>query len=114
MNCGAEIVSLYKKQSAKRLIALAVCILFIAGSILSAAFIFAHIDHDHDHDGADGGCAVCVWISAAVNLLKSLFAAFVGAAVGMWRFFAMRSGLRAVRYYTGSLSLVCLKVRMNN
>ncbi|MCL2152724.1 MAG: hypothetical protein FWH57_07190 [Oscillospiraceae bacterium] len=114
MNCRLKSVNQHERQSAKRLIALAICVLFIAGSLLSAAFIFTHIHHEHDHNAPNGGCTTCVHISAAENLLKSLSAALAGAALIIECFSAIRSLLKPVSLNTGFFTLIHLKVRLNN
>ena len=114
MNCKADYAKFNKQQSAKRLIALLVCVLFIAGAILSTIFIFTHINHEHDPNGPAGGCVTCVHLTAAENLLKHLSAAIAGAALIFGCFSAIRSIFNQVNSHTGFFTLVCLKVRLNN
>lgn len=102
------------KQSAKRLIALAVCVFFIAASLLSAVFILTHANHTHNHNGPNGSCATCARLAAAENLLKTISAAPVGAALIYGALPAVLSVLKSVGFQTGLYALVRLKVRLNN
>ena len=114
MNSKADYTKFNKKQSVKRLIALVTCALFITGALLSAAFVFTHINHKHDHNAPDGGCVVCAQISVAENLLKSLSAALAGAGLILGCLSAIRSILKLVSFNTDFLTLVHLKIRLNN
>jgi len=102
------------KRSAKRSIALAVCVFFIAASILSAAFVLTHAGHTHDHNGTGGSCAACVHIAAAENLLKSISAALAGAAIIYGGLSAALSVLKPGSFFTDFYTLVHLKIRSNN
>ena len=114
MYCKNDFVKSSKKRSAIRLIALMIGVIFVAGSLLSAAFIFTHTHHEHDHKGPDGGCATCAQLMAADNLLKSLTTIIIGAALGFGCFAASLSIPKPADYRLGFITLVCLKVRLNN
>jgi hypothetical protein len=102
------------KQSVKRLLALTVCVLFIAVSILSGAVILIHANHIHDYDGPHGSCAACAHLATAGNLLKSLAAVIAGAALAFPGLFAILSVLKPVDPDMGFCTLVRLKIRLNN
>ena len=103
-----------RKRSVLSVLALVVCILFFAVSILSEAFIFTHLDHEHDHNGPHGGCATCAHMAAAENLLKSISTSLIGVALAIWCFSAVLAILQPVDFNTGFHALVLLKVRLNN
>ncbi|MDR3148981.1 MAG: hypothetical protein LBT88_03040 [Oscillospiraceae bacterium] len=103
-----------RKRSVIRLAALALCIILIAVSLFSAAYIFVHADHIHDHNGTGGSCATCAHISAAGNLLKSLFTAITGAVSILGGLYAVLSILKLTVSYRGSTTLVSLNIRSNN
>jgi hypothetical protein len=96
-----------------RLIAVLLCVCFIAAVLLSAAFILTHTRHEHDHDGPGGACAVCAHISSARNVLKSLFTAAAGGG-GAACLFAVYAFLASAAPRTDRASLVRLKIRLNN
>jgi hypothetical protein len=107
----------YKRCGARpavRLIALAACILFITASLLSAAFILTHANHEHDHNGADGSCATCTNMMAAGNLLKQLSTPLAGSALGLGSLLAVLSALEHISCHISFYTLVSLKVRLNN
>lgn len=112
MNCKADFAKLNKRQSAKRRIALVVCVLFIAGTLFSTAFISTRINHDHD--GHNGNCTTCAHLAMAERLLKSLSTAITDTALIFGCFSVICSILKAVDFYTGFITLVHLKVRLNN
>ena len=100
------------KRSTVRLMALAACVLFIAAMLLSSSYIITHANHTHD--GPSGGCATCMHIQAAENLLKRLSAAIVTVAVVFGGLSGLLFFLKACAPCFGFLSLVILKVRLNN
>ena len=103
-----------KKQSAIRLIALAIYIMFIVGFLLSSVFIFTHIHHQHDHDGPDGGCTTCAHLMAFENLIKTLTTALAGTLLVFGHFTAVRSILKSIDYHMDCITPVRLKVKNNN
>jgi hypothetical protein len=103
-----------QKQAVKRLLVLAIGVLFISGAILSASFILRHAHHEHDHNGPEGGCATCAHLMVVDNLLKLLSAALVGAAIVAWYFPGARSILKPAGLQTCLFSLIHLKVRLNH
>jgi len=113
MNCQTDSAKLYKKQSAKRLIALVICVLFIVGSLLSAAFIFTHVNHIHDHNSLNGSCTTCAHLSAAENIFNILSIALAGAMLVFRCCSAINSILMPVSFNTDYITLVHLKVRLN-
>jgi hypothetical protein len=102
------------KRSAIRLVALAICALFIAAMLLSSAYILTHANHIHDHDGLDGGCATCMHIQSAENLLKQLSTAVVSVAAAFAGVLGVLFSLRNTKAGDCSFTLVTLKVRLNN
>ena len=101
-----------KKLRRTRLIAIALCVIFVA-ALLLAANVFAHRNHIHDRNGPNGACAACAQITAAVNTLKYAGAAVVCAAICVSAFFAILSCLKPSRKRTGSITLIDLKVQLN-
>jgi hypothetical protein len=102
-----------KKQAALRLLALLLCALYLAVTLLSAAYLLAHVNHVHDNSGPGGACATCLHIASAKTLLKTLSSAV--AAVGVaFSAFAFVLRLRPRYRLAGGGSPVTLKVRMNN
>jgi hypothetical protein len=101
------------KRSANRLMALGLCVLFIAVFLFPAAYILTHANHEHDHRGPGGCCAACVQLAAAADLLKSAFVAMLGAAFVFWGFSAIRSILKPNNFRIGFFTLFSLKVRLN-
>lgn len=100
------------KRSVKRLFALALCVLFIAATLLSTAFILTHANHKHDHDGPSGSCSTCTHMLAVGNFLKTISTAV--AAIAMIFLFTIQSFLKPVSLHTGFTTLVNLKIRLNN
>ena len=103
-----------KGQTAKRLIALSVCAVFIAVSLLSATFVFTHTTHKHDRFGPDGNCATCTRLAEAAYILESICIAMAGAAFFLWGFLMALPAPTPVSFYRGFRTLVFLKVRLNN
>ena len=101
-------------RSTVRLAALAACVLFIAAMLLSSSYIITHANHAHDHDGPSGGCATCMHMQAAENLLKRLSASIVTVAVVFGGLSALLFFLKTCAPRFGFLTLVILKVRLNN
>ena len=102
------------KRSAVRLMTLAACVLFTAAMFLSSFYILTHADHTHDHDGLGGGCATCIRIQAAESLLKQLSTAVVTVAVIFGGLFGIFFSLKTCASLSGFLTLVTLKIRLNN
>jgi len=97
-------------QTAKRLIALFTCVLFIAAFLLTASFILEHAGHDCE--GYD--CSVCAQINSAENLLKQLSAAMIGAGFVIGCSFFIAFQIRSAVSLVGLSTLVHLKVKLNN
>jgi hypothetical protein len=97
-----------------RRIALLVCIIFIAASLLSAAFILTHANHAHDHAGPDGSCATCAHVMAAGNLLRTVGIAVAMAALSFGTHYAVSSALKHIASESVLPTLVSLKVQLNN
>ncbi|MDR0197880.1 MAG: hypothetical protein LBI36_06665 [Oscillospiraceae bacterium] len=114
----ANFVGTREKRTAKRLAVSAVCILFVVGIFFSTAFVFAHINHEHVrlHGESDAGnaCAVCLRLTAIIDLLKAVSAASVCAALALGVFRVVRRAPKPVGFRAGFRTLVCLKVRIDN
>jgi hypothetical protein len=95
-------------------LALFVCVFFVAGSILSATFIFTHANHVHDQNGAGGTCATCAHVIAAATLLETLGIAMAVAALCLAVHHAIVSKLKPVSSNLDIFTLTSLKVRLNN
>ncbi|MCQ1530694.1 hypothetical protein [Lutispora saccharofermentans] len=100
------------RQSKKRFFAALFCICFVIFSLLTAAFIITHADHDCvGHD-----CTVCAQIHTSANLLKQLgtaiaCSAFAFAFAGL---FAASNIFPPVILHIVFTTPVTLKVRMDN
>ncbi|MDR3288044.1 MAG: hypothetical protein LBT22_01300 [Peptococcaceae bacterium] len=115
MCCEAGNIAANKPKPFKiRLIAMLLCVCFIAALLLSALFILTHAQHEHDHDGADGSCATCAHMTALGNLLKQLSTPVVTATTAMGALFAIRFSLKPRHRRFVFSTLVILKVRLNN
>jgi uncharacterized protein with PQ loop repeat len=104
-----------KKMQARQIAAFFFCVCFFASLMFSTVFILTHINHKHDHAAADGGCAACADIGAAVkNILKQTslpkpdnFSVFLS-------FIAIFISLNFVFVKLPSNTPVKLKTRLNN
>jgi hypothetical protein len=118
MRCGTagklDVGAPSGKRPVKRLIALAVCVLFMAAASLSAAFMITCAHHEHDHNGPDESCAVCAHLASAGDLLKSMSAAVAGAALVFWGLPAILSLPKPLGSHADFYTLVRLKVKLNN
>ncbi|QIB68804.1 hypothetical protein Ami103574_05480 [Aminipila butyrica] len=103
-----------QKHTAIRRIALAMCVIFIAVSLFSAAYIITQANHTHDHNGPDGSCVTCAHLALAGNLLRSISAVVVGSAP-LWGGLFVVLSICKPHYSYGKLNtLVHLKVKLNN
>jgi hypothetical protein len=103
-----------RRREGARLIALLLCALFIAVSLLSSVFILTHANHEHDHDMPDGSCATCAHVMAAENLLKTLGTAVIAVALYLSGHHALVSTLKPIASDLDFFTPVSLKVRLNN
>jgi len=108
-----------KKSKTVRLMALAalaVCVLFVAVSFFSSAYILKHANHKHDHNGANNACTTCAGLNAAANLLEQISVAAVKTKTFAIVFclFTVLSLPRSYADNTNRSSLVTLKVQLNN
>jgi hypothetical protein len=97
-----------------RFFAALICICLIAAPLFSSAFILTHSRHAHDHLGPSGGCATCVSVKIAENLLKALGSMLIICALFLG---GRNSFLGILNFDSSNLSLlspVALKVRLNN
>ena len=102
------------KRSAVRLIALTMCALFIAASILSSSYILIHKNHKHDHNGPSESCTICSHMMDAENLLKQISMAVAGTAITIAVLLASFSVLKPIFLKIGFSTPVKWKVRLNN
>jgi hypothetical protein len=97
-----------------RLVALFVCVLFLAASLLSSAYLLTHMNHNHDHTGHGGTCSTCAHITAAETFLKQIGTAAIMAMIvfgfRIFDLFILKPTPINSYYY----SLVALKVRLDN
>ena len=114
MCCGVLFAKTEKKRLAVRLVALAICAFFLAGSLLTAMFVHSHSGHEHEQHEPDEYCTTCVHLTAAEKLLKSLFAAIAGAALVFGCFPADRPTSTSVDFGQVYYTPISLKVRANN
>jgi len=95
-----------------RLAALLCCLTLLLGAVLPEAFLCAYTKHDCT--GAH--CAVCVQLSQAKGRLEqlrhtpSLAASFAGLPLLLW----LAAPTLSVHRRAGAVSLVTLKIQMNN
>ena len=104
-------------RTARRGLALALCVLFAAASVHAAIFVAANDGHTHtDHAGhSDGACLVCAHLTAAGSLLKSLSSPAADTPrVRVSSFVDSDVSEFAVSYYSGNNTPVNLKVKLNN
>lgn len=102
------------KRSTLRMAAFLLCVLFVAASLLSAAYILTHANHIHDHDGPSGGCATCMHLQLSENLLRQLSAAIVAAAAAVGGLYGILFSHKTPILHNGFSTPVTLKVRLNN
>jgi hypothetical protein len=92
----------------KRLFLVTLAAMFIFTAFFAGAFVLFHIDHDHSAEG----CAVCLQIETAQNLLRGLALA---AAFSSWHEGRAKTPER-FSFFSGLFSPdpVSLKVRFNS
>jgi len=90
--------------------ALAFCILFIAGFVFFSSFSMAHANHAHDYKLMDE-CAICVCLVSIKRLLMLCNAVSSIAALGIFLSFSRLPRIIAHECFS---TPVVLKVRMNN
>ncbi len=101
------------RETVKKLTAVSLCALLVAGVLFSAAFACFCAKHEHDQDGPGGSCAVCAQLVVSERLQKLLSVALVAAAVVGGCSAAFPSASRTVDFRTDFAALVCLKIRLN-
>jgi preprotein translocase subunit SecG len=95
-------------------VALLVCALFITASLISVVYIVSNADHTHDHNGSGGACETCIHITSAANLLKQIGTALTAAVIVFGLPLGLLSNVKTPSVRSDLLSLVGLKVRLNN
>lgn len=100
--------------SIRRFTALAMCVIFISVSQLSAAYILSHINHRHNNCGFNFSCTVCVQLIVVENLIKTLSAAIVSVILIYSCYFTVSSNLKQFDCIPNFYNPVRLKVRINN
>ncbi|MCL2818054.1 MAG: hypothetical protein FWD39_06700 [Clostridiales bacterium] len=103
-----------KNKQPLKIVAFVFLLCFIIVLLLSEAVLLTHVNHEHDHLGANAKCATCAYLTAAGNLLKSLFAALAGAALTFGCFSAIFPVFKSAGFHTGFPTLIRLKTRLNN
>ena len=109
-----KILKYNDRQKAKRISAFAVLLCFIVVLLLSETFILTHAGHEHDRNGVQGSCVACAQIQNAENSLKQLGMVAKGALCALIILFASIAVIKSVASQTGFLTLVDLKVKLNN
>jgi hypothetical protein len=102
-----------KTRPVKRLTALALCLVFIAVSLLAAVFVYTHLNHTHDHNGPEGSCATCAHIAVAENLRRQLGTGAVAVVLAFGMLFALLAVLKPVVFGGSRCTLVSAKIRLN-
>lgn len=102
------------KRSPLRVIAFTLCILFIAASLFSTVFVFAHLNHTHDNNGPGGTCTTCIHMVTAKSLLRQISTAVAKTAIAVCCLFTLLFFRQPAALYSGFYTLVTLKVRLNN
>jgi len=101
------------KKSRKQ-IAFLMCVLIVVGSLILSVFVFTHPGHEHDTNGPNKSCTVCVYISTAENLLRSIAAAVIGAAFMFGCMMAVLLAFESSMLCAFDGSLVRMKVKLSN
>ena len=118
MNCNMKkkvaLADREEKPAILRFIAMAVLTVIVVGFVLSSGFIFTNTNHDHDHNGLNGTCFICTQIAAAEEMLRQFSAALVMAGMAVIGISYFISFFKAVLFKPSSLSLIELKIRLNN
>jgi|GEM_PF-3752874 len=112
-----------KKLPVRKAIALLVCVLFICGSLLSAALTIRGAEHDHnisrfiqhEHNNAnESSCAACTQSQIAVSLLKFLSAVLISTVFIYGSISVILTAVKTVAVYSKFQNPVLLKVRIDN
>jgi len=103
-----------KKQARTKWLVFAVCILFISCTLLSAAVMIVHGNHEHELSVPHSGCATCLLVSAVLDLLKTLSVAVSAALSGLALLSVGLSDLISPSHLASSNTLFRLKVQFNN
>jgi len=101
------------RQVALRFAAMLICAFFITAFMLSTVFISLHANHKHDHNRVDGSCATCGNITAAENLLKTVYIAVVTVAFAPCLLSGITRIINAAGAFVAARTLIRLKVRLN-
>lgn len=102
------------KRSGLRLIALVVCVFFVAATLFSASYILARANHTHDHSGHGGSCDTCARMQSAENFLKQFSITVTMVAANVGRAFGVLFLLKFAAMRFASSTPVAMKVRLNN
>ncbi|MDR0854496.1 MAG: hypothetical protein LBN34_09030 [Clostridiales Family XIII bacterium] len=97
-----------------RHIALLLCVLFIAASLISGAFIATHANHEHDRNGPNGSCTTCTQVMVVGNLLKTLGLAAATITICIALHYAIIYTLKPIVSDFCLSTLVSLKVQLNS
>jgi len=98
----------------KRVIALIFLVCFVIVSLLPEVFILTHANHDHDRKSLDNSCSICAKIQDAESILKQFRSATKITVFALFMHIFSILVLTYFRCQAISLTLVALKVRMNN
>ena len=109
-----DITEANNSKRIKRVDSLVILIFVISAAILSEAFVITHANHKHDNKGEGGGCAICIHIQNAENLLNQLGSALGGTSFAFTGLFAFSVVLFFALRLISSYTLIHLKMRMNN
>jgi len=114
MNSSTAASKVNKSRRALRRLALVFCVLFIAASALSLAFVITHANHTHNRGSADGACTTCISLRCAENLLKQITISTIALAVLLCGLFAVLCCLMLSWLPRRIHTLISLKVQLNN
>ena len=89
-------------------------VLCIAAIFFSAAYILIYNDHEHDHDGPNGQCETCLHVYLVSRQLMEFSTAKVSTAVICGISLTILSAYAIGTAHAAFLSLVGIKVRLNN
>ncbi|MDR3314311.1 MAG: hypothetical protein LBS96_07645 [Oscillospiraceae bacterium] len=103
-----------QKSLGRRLLALLLCVAFLAVSAFSAGFIVSHAEHIHDTHGVAGSCMTCAHIVAAGQVFRQIATLAAIVAVLLGGLFLLLFCVHFTCAYARFTSPVYLKVRMNN
>ncbi len=107
--------SKYKSQKMLlRTIAIMLCVCFILLTSLSTYFITTNINHKHNQNGKNESCTTCIEMQTAWNVVKQISLVVFVAGVTAFVMHIADYALKSKFLFLCSVTLINLKVRLNN